>query len=396
VFAKRIPFLLFLFLASCSQNITLLAPPQPTAPSLGLTGVHFNELRGWQHDNLSQAFGPFLRSCKIIKKQPPERQMGKDGFAGTIEDWQRICRAAMEFRDGISSDNARRFFESWFDPYQIKDNGNSQGLFTGYYEPQLRGSRHPSKKYHVALYRRPSDLVSANLGKFRKDWEGREVAGRLKGNRLVPYASRALIEQGALKGQGLELLWVDNIIDAFFLHIQGSGRVLLDNGEVVRVGYAGRNGQPYFAIGRELVKMGAVLKDNISLQTIRDWLEKNPGQATWLMNKNKSYVFFREFKGAGKQGGPVGAGGVALTPGRSLAVDRKYLPMGVPMWLDSSHPLSNKPLRRMMVSQDTGGAIIGPVRGDFFWGAGSQAREAAGRMKQAGQLYILLPRRIQN
>ena len=322
--------------------------------------------------------------------------MGKDGFAGTIEDWQRICRAAMEFRDGISSDNARRFFESWFNPYQIKDNGNSQGLFTGYYEPQLRGSRHPSKKYHVALYRRPSDLVSANLGKFRKDWEGREVAGRLKGNRLVPYASRALIEQGALKGQGLELLWVDNIIDAFFLHIQGSGRVLLDNGEVVRVGYAGRNGQPYFAIGRELVKIGAVLKDNISLQTIRDWLEKNPGQAAWLMNKNKSYVFFSEFKGAGKQGGPVGAGGVALTPGRSLAVDRKYLPMGVPMWLDSSHPLSNKPLRRMMVSQDTGGAIIGPVRGDFFWGAGSQAREAAGRMKQAGQLYILLPRRIQN
>jgi len=165
----------------------------------------------------------------------------------------------------------------------------------------------------------------------------------------------------------------------------------LDTGEVVRVGYAGRNGQPYFAIGRDLVKSGAISKENISLQTIRAWLERNPSRAAALMNKNKSFVFFRELKG---QDGPIGAQGVALTPGRSLAVDRKYLPMGAPIWLTTSDPLSGRPIRRLMIAQDTGGAITGPVRGDFFWGAGNQAREAAGRMKQQGQLYILLPRSI--
>jgi membrane-bound lytic murein transglycosylase A len=194
----------------------------------------------------------------------------------------------------------------------------------------------------------------------------------------------------------LELLWVDNAIDAFFLHIQGSGRVVLDTGEMVRVGFAGRNGQPYFAIGRDLVKRGIISKDKISLQTIRDWLERNPSQAIDLMHKNKSYVFFRELKflrsKTSDNNGPIGASGVSLTPGRSLAVDRRYFAMGMPVWIDTSHPLTNDPLRRLMIAQDTGGAILGPVRGDFFWGAGVEAREAAGRMKQAGQLYILLPR----
>jgi membrane-bound lytic murein transglycosylase A len=195
---------------------------------------------------------------------------------------------------------------------------------------------------------------------------------------------------------GLELLWVDSAIDAFFLHIQGSGRVILDTGELVRVGFAGRNGQPYFAIGRDLVKRGIVSKENISLQFIRSWLKKNPNQAVNLMQKNKSYVFFREVKSlkgkALNNTGPIGASGVYLTPGRSLAVDRRYFSMGIPMWVDTTHPLTKRPLRRLMVAQDTGGAILGPIRGDFFWGAGRQAREAAGRMKQLGQLYILLPR----
>jgi membrane-bound lytic murein transglycosylase A len=397
VLNKLSSLFLILLLVGCGQIGAPPAPQKPAEPSLGLRGVYFQNMPGWKSDNHAAAFATFWRSCAKITKQPAGRQMGKNGFAGTIGEWQRICRAASEFRAGISQDNARRFFESWFNPFQLRDNGETQGLFTGYYEPQLRGSRRPSGKYNVALYRRPADLVSANLGQFRKDWKGREVSGRLNGKRLVPYASRAKIDQGALKGKGLELLWVDNAIDAFFLHIQGSGRVLLDTGEVVRVGYAGRNGLPYFAIGRDLVKSGVITKENISLQTIRAWLERNPSRAAGLMNKNKSYVFFRELKGAaGKQGGPVGAAGVALTPGRSIAVDRKYLPMGAPMWLDSSHPVTKKPLQRLMIAQDTGGAIIGPVRGDYFWGAGHQAREAAGRMKQPGQLYILLPRSVRN
>jgi membrane-bound lytic murein transglycosylase A len=211
----------------------------------------------------------------------------------------------------------------------------------------------------------------------------------------VPYPSRALIDNGALKGKRLELLWVDNAIDAFFLHIQGSGQVLMETGEVVRVGYAGRNGQPYFAIGRNLVKRGAISNENISLQTIRAWLEKHPDKATEVMQKNKSYVFFRELKNSnGKPRGPIGAAGVVLTPGRSLAVDRKYFPMGAPMWLNITHPLTDEPLRRLLVSQDTGGAIVGPVRGDFFWGTGPEAMAAAGQMKKRGQLYILLPKLV--
>ena len=388
---KHLPLYIFLFLAGCSQFDAPSQESKPAAPKLGLAAVDFSHLADWRRDNHAAAFGAFLRSCTKIFKQSAGKQLGRKGFAGTMGNWQQICRATSEFSAGISQDNARRFFESWFDPYRLNDNGKSRGLFTGYFEPQLRGSRRPSRKYNVALYRRPPDLVSANLGQFRKDWKGRELAGRLKNGRLVPYASRASITQGALKGKGLELLWVDNAIDAFFLQIQGSGRVLLDSGEVVRVGYAGRNGQPYYAIGRELVKNGALTKENVSLQTIRSWLERNPSRAAALMNKNKSYVFFRELKDGA---GPIGAQGVALTPGRSLAVDRKYLPMGAPIYLDTSHPLTHSPLRRLMIAQDTGGAIIGPVRGDYFWGAGDQARQAAGRMKQTGQLYILLPRSL--
>ncbi len=389
--SRYLVLFVFFVLAGCAQFDPPRKPAKSAIPSLGLIPVQYAQMPDWRRDNHAESFGAFLRSCTKILKQPINQQLGKDGFAGTIGNWQQICRAAHEFNGGISPDNARRFFESWFYAYHLTDNGRNDGLITGYYEPELRGSRRRTQKYHVALYRRPPDLVSANLGQFRKDWKGREVAGRIKNGRLVPYANRASISRGALKGKGLELLWVDNAIDAFFLHIQGSGRVVLDSGEVVRVGYAGRNGQPYFAIGRDLVKSGAISKENISLQTIRAWLERNPGRAAALMNKNKSYVFFRELKG---QDGPIGAQGVALTSGRSLAVDRKYLPLGAPIWLSTSDPLTNRPIRRLMIAQDTGGAITGPVRGDFFWGAGDQAREAAGRMKQQGQLYILLPRSV--
>ena len=389
--ARYFILLIFFVLAGCSQFGALRKAVKPAGLSLGLIPVNYAHITDWQLDNHAQSFAAFLRSCGKISSQPANRQLGKDGFAGRIGNWQQVCRAATEFGREISSDNARRFFESWFKAHRLTGNGHPDGLITGYYEPELRGSRQPSKKYYVALYRRPPDLVSANLGQFRNDWKGREVAGRVKNGRLIPYANRASITRGALKGQGLELLWVDNAIDAFFLHIQGSGRVVLDSGEVVRVGYAGRNGQPYFAIGRDLVKSGAISKENISLQTIRAWLERNPSRAAALMNKNKSYVFFRELKGLA---GPIGAQGVALTSGRSLAVDSKYLPLGAPLWLDTSDPLTNRPIRRLMIAQDTGGAITGPVRGDFFWGAGERARAAAGRMKQSGQLYLLLPRSV--
>ncbi len=378
---------------SCGE----IRKPPPIKPHFdqpfNLTPVSFETLLDWKEDNHTQVFKTFSRSCKKIIKKAAVGQMVPGYKFGRKSDLKKVCQKALQINFDGSSQNARLFFETWFNLYQVRNGDNKKGLFTGYYEPQLRGSRQRSIKYNVPLYRRPPDLISAELGRFRKNLAGRGISGRLSGNRLVPYPTRAAINQGLLKGRGLELLWVDNAIDAFFLHVQGSGRIILEGGEVVRVGYAGRNGQPYFAIGRDLVKRGIISRENISLQTIRDWLEKNPKQADNLMTKNKSYVFFRELKTIDNDG-PIGASGVSLTPGRSLAVDRRYFMMGTPMWVDTTHPLTKKSLRRLMVAQDTGGAIVGPVRGDFFWGAGFKAREAAGRMKQFGQLFILLPRPI--
>ena len=367
-----------------------------SAETLSLIPIGFDRLLDWGRDDHAEVFASFLRSCKKIVKKTVRGQLVSGITFGKKSDLQWVCQKALKENVGTSNRKGQQFFERWFEAFQVGDGQNKQGLYTGYYEPQLRGSRKRSLKYNVPLFRRPPDLVSVGLGRFRKNWVGEEISGRLKEGRVVPYATRASIDGGALEGMGLELLWVDSAIDAFFLHIQGSGRVVLDTGELVRVGFAGRNGQPYFAIGQDLVKRGIVSKDNISLQTIRSWLEKNPSQAIDLMQKNKSYVFFREVKPLNgtvlNNSGPVGASGVFLTPGRSLAVDRRHFSMGIPMWIDTTHPVTKQPLRRLMVAQDTGGAIVGPIRGDFFWGAGSQAREAAGRMKQTGQLYILLPR----
>lgn len=308
-----------------------------------------------------------------------------------------MCQKAAKHGPEVSNQEAKKFFETWFNLYQVKENGETTGLFTGYYEPQLFGSREKSRRYKHPLYMRPPDLINVNLGRFRKAWVGRSISGKLVGDMLVPYPARKEIEKGILSGRALELFWVDDEIDKFFLHIQGSGKITLDTGEVVRVGFAGRNGQPYFAIGRDLVATGQIEKENVSLQTIRRWLKGNPRKAQALMNKNRSYVFFRETE---KQRlhdplrnlGPVGASGVQLTPERSVAIDRKYYSMGTPIWIQTRYPETKKPLNRLFIAQDTGGAIIGPVRGDLFWGAGTRARRIAGQMKEPGQLFVLLPR----
>ena len=296
--------------------------------------------------------------------------------------------AAQLGRD-VSPGAARQFFENWFSAYKVSDRGNLDGLFTGYFEPLLHGSLKKTPRYSVPLYKKPGDLVTVKLGKFNAALMGQQITGRLRANTLVPYAKRAEIERGALSGKGLELVWVDDPVDAFFLQIQGSGLVRLPSGKILRVGYAGKNGQPYFAIGRDLVARGALTTENVSLQTIRAWLAANPAEAQAVMNKNQSYVFFRVITGAG----PIGAQGVPLTAGHSLAVDRRYIPLGAPLWLDTTDPLvPGAPLRRLVIAQDTGGAIKGVVRGDFFWGAGDWARNSAGKMKQPGRFYILLPR----
>ncbi|MEE2996039.1 MAG: MltA domain-containing protein [Pseudomonadota bacterium] len=344
-----------------------------------LNTVTFNEIPSWGLDNHAEALAVFLKSC------PPLERRGTRGFADTSV-WRRLCNRARNIGRTDAS-QAKRFFEKHFYPVAVSGPGGSTGLITGYYEPELRGMRQRSKKYNIPLYVRPPDLVTVKLGRFRDDLQGQKIAGRvLKGN-LVPYADRETIERGALENQNLELVWVDSAEDAFFLHIQGSGRVRLSDGSTLRVGYAGTNGHPYTAIGRELIARGAVSPEKMSMQAIRTWLSENPADGARLMRTNRSYVFFRELTG----NGPVGAQGVALTPERSLAIDRRLLPLGLPVWIDTIKP-DGAPFRRLMVAQDTGGAIRGAVRADIFWGAGIKAANHAGNMKSPGRYWFLFPR----
>ncbi len=322
--------------------------------------------------------------------------MGPDPAFGELADWRAVCAAATLGDHRGSAAAARDFFESFFLPYQVEDRGDPQGLFTGYYEPVLDGSRQRSERYPVPLHVAPPDLLRIDLGRFNPDLAGYAIYGRVADGELVPYWSRGEIDRGALAGQDLELLWVDDPIAKFFLQIQGSGQIRLDDGAVVRVGYASQNGQPYRAIGRDLIEIGALEREQVSLQSIRAWLRAHPEEAPALMARNSSYIFFQEQPQLGAGDGPLGAEGVSLTAGRSLAVDRRYLPLGAPLWLDSSAPGPDGlvPLRRLMVAQDTGGAIKGVVRGDVFWGAGEQALAVAGRMRSQGRYAILLPRSL--
>jgi len=362
--------------------------PEPEDTYLRLDATPFDKVPGWKSDNLGQALAVFLRSCEKIKTLPPDRRLGAKSVMGRVSDWIKICASAALIRPGNETE-ARYFFESRFTPYLARNNTKSRGLFTGYYEPELRGAWKPDTTYRYPIYARPKDLVSIDLGDFGDEFKGRQLAGRLKGNKFKPYPTRADIESGVLKGQQLELLWVDSAIDAFFLHVQGSGRVMFEDGSMIRVGYAGRNGRRYTPIGRELVAKGILAQKKVSLQSIRRWLAANPLAGRQLMEKNKSYIFFRLREGDG----PIGAQGVALTAGRSLAVDRKYIPLGVPVWLNTSQPgKSKKPLRRLVLAQDTGSAIQGPVRGDLFFGFGDDAGLGAGRMRENGTYYLLLPR----
>jgi membrane-bound lytic murein transglycosylase A len=369
--------------------------PTPLPDRLDLVESTFGELPGWGEDTVAAAVPALARSCAVLRERPPGAAVGSAGVAGTVADWLPLCDAAASLRPGDDA-AARAVFERLLRPVALSNRGQPEGLFTGYYEPTLRGSRRPGGAFRIPLYLRPPELVMVDLGKFRESLRGTRIAGRVSGGELLPFHDRAAIDEGALHGRDLELVWVDDPVDAFFLEIQGSGRVELVEGGILRVGYAAQNGHPYYAIGRELVARGAMTVEEVSMQSIRDWLAANPEEAVEVMRTNASYVFFRELTGEG----PLGAQGVALTPGRSLAVDPRFLPYGAPLWLDTTYPgaagggATGPPLRRLMVAQDTGGAIRGPVRGDVFWGPGDEAAELAGRMRQPGRLWLLLPRTV--
>ncbi|MCC7271481.1 MAG: MltA domain-containing protein [Alphaproteobacteria bacterium] len=379
-------------LAACGERPPASAPPATAEPppALTLAAARFSNLSGWGDDDQAAVLPAFRRSCERLAAGDPGRAIGPDGIAGRAADWRAACAAAA----AVPADDAaaaRRFLEARFRPWRAGNRGDADGLFTGYYEPLLNGSRTRGGRYVVPLLRRPGDLVEVDLGAFRPALKGQRIAGRVEGGRLRPYASRTDIDGGALDGRGLELLWVDDPVEAFVLHIQGSGRVRLADGTMVRVGFDGQNGHPYVPIGRILADRGEIPRDAVTMPAIRRWLAARPGEARRLLHENPSYVFFRELKGDG----PIGAQGVPLTAGRSLAVDPSFVPYGVPLWLDAEDPLDpSARVRRLMVAQDTGGAIRGPVRGDVFWGFGPDAAERAGRMKSRGGYWLLLPKEV--
>lgn len=349
--------------------------PQPQPPAPLFTPVTFDALPGWQQDDLRQAWPAFQASCRALGAKP---------------DWKTPCAAGKQV-DPHDASAIRQYFETYFVPNLVRaPDGADAGLITGYYEPMLRGARRRGGAYQTPLYKVPDDLITVDLASVYPSLKGMRLRGRLVGKTVVPYGTRAEIERARLPGK--ELVWVDDPVEAFFLEVQGSGRVELDDGETVRIAYADQNGHPYKAIGRWLIDQGELAPGAATAQGIKAWIAAHPARRQELLNVNPSYVFFREERLPDPAVGPKGALGVPLTPARSVAVDPAFLPLGVPLFLATTQPASDVPLQRLMLAQDTGGAIKGAVRADFFFGFGGQAADDAGRMKQRGQIWALLPR----
>ncbi|SAK94363.1 MltA domain-containing protein [Caballeronia hypogeia] len=322
-----------------------------------LTAVSWQQVPGWQDDSLIGATAALRQNCNRLARQ---------------SNWQRACAAALQL-DDLDMSAARSFFETYFTPFQLANtDGTLDGLVTGYYEPLLRGSRTRHGPYQYALYRWPY---------------------RYKPGSALP--ARAQLERsGVLNGN--ELVWVDDPIEAFFLQVQGSGRVTMEDGSVMRVGFGGTNNQPYRSIGKELLDRGELTPAQATMQGIKAWAKANPARVDALLDVNPRFVFFREMPASDTTAsslgdGPVGALGVPLTPERSIAVDPSAIPLGTPVFLQTTRPLSNRPMNRLVFAQDTGSAIKGGVRADYFWGLGDDAGDLAGRMKQGGRMWLLLP-----
>lgn len=353
------------------------APPAESTSAMplpALVPVAWGELPNWAADDHAAALKAFVHGCAALAAR---------------EAWRSVCQQARALSPSGAA-AARQFFESRFRPYRaLDDTGADEGLITGYYEPLLRGSRSASARYRYPLYGVPDDLLVIDLGELYPNLKGERVRGRLEGRRVVPYFSRAQIERGEAPLSGKALFWVDDPIELFFLQIQGSGQLRLENGEHVRIGFADQNGHPYRSIGRLLIERGELTFEQASMQGIKGWAQRNPERLNEVLHHNARYVFFRELP-AGLPG-PLGALGVPLSAGRSLAVDPRYIPLGAPVYLATTWPNSKRPLQRLLMAQDTGGAIRGGVRGDFFWGYGAAAGVQAGGMRQAGRMWVMLP-----
>lgn len=386
---------LALALAAC-QTVPPAPPPKPppptpptapVAPVVRFAPADWQDLPGWSDDAVASAWPAFVVGCRALLARSQSQAT-----------WKTPCDAASRI-DGASESAVRAFFMEHFRPYKISnDDGTATGLVTGYYEPLLPGSRAPTAEYTIPLYGVPDDLLVVDLSSLFPELKDKRVRGRVEGRKVVPYWPRADIERGAAPLSGKAIAYVGDPVEAFFLEIQGSGRIALNDGTVMRLGYADQNGHPYRSVARVLIDRGELTRDTASMQAIASWVKAHPSEARALLDENPSYVFFRELPKppAGSIDaaidGPLGSLGVPLLAERTIAVDARYVPLGAPVFLATTRPSSNAPLAKLMLAQDTGGAIRGPVRADFFWGFGTQAGREAGRMRQEGRMWLLWPK----
>ncbi len=376
--------------------LSTVAAREPAAlkiPNSQLEPVAWTDLDGWAADDHALAFKTFLTSCKPILARRSSARDARPLF----DALKQICRRAVAAAPA-SGEQARDFFEKNFRPARIATLGETSGFLTGYYEPVVEGSRMPSDEYNVPLYRRPSNLIAGGRRRSAENFPNKGPVGRKVGRRkMAPYYDRAEIEDGALDGRGLEICWLKDPIDAFFIQIQGSARVRLTDGTVLRVNYDAHNGWPYTPIGKPLIDRGIVPKEEMSMERLRQWMAANPEEGKELRRQNRSFVFFRE-TGLSDQDEPVGAQGVPVTPGRSIAVDRAIHVYGTPFFIEADLPIdsekSTTKFRRLMVAQDTGSAIVGVARADIYFGAGNDPGRVAGRIRNPGRFAMLIPREL--
>jgi membrane-bound lytic murein transglycosylase A len=353
------------------------------------------DVDGWGNDDHAAAFSTFLASCRVLTTT--KQRSGRD--ASPVGDALKdVCTRALAAIP-LDDDGARKFFEDNFTPLRINKLGDTSGFLTGYYEPIIEGSRVPTGEFTAPLYRRPPNLVVAGRRKLGDAFpsKGVKVGRRVGRRKIVPYYDRGEIEDGALDGWHLEICWLHDPVDVLFAQIQGSARIRLEDGTILRVNYDSHNGWPYTPVGRVLIDRKVIPKDEMSMQRIREWMEANPDQAKELRDQNKSYVFFR-ITDLATEDEAIGAEGAPLVPGRSIAIDHALHVYGTPFFITADLPLANEKaatkFRRLMVGQDTGSAIVGPARADIYFGAGDEAARMAGRIKNPGNFVMLLPRML--
>jgi membrane-bound lytic murein transglycosylase A len=376
-------WLIPVLLAACATPKPVVLVPPPLVPPLVTPALappfavsKWEMLPDWSTLDLAPSWPAFMQSCQALKSRT---------------QWQPVCSEAAGLDPADNSSELRGFFEKWFVPYQVfNPDGSESGMITGYYEPKLYGSRVRTDRFRFPLYAVPDDLLTIDMADEYPQLKGMRLRGRLDGKRVIPYFDRKEIDDGIESSAGHVLFWVDDAVELFFLQIQGSGRIELPDGSLVKVGFADQNGHPYVSIGKILVESGEMKLEQASMQGIKHWAEKNPDKLGALLDRNPSYVFFRELPDG--LSAPLGALGVPLTGEYSLAVDARTIPLGAPVLLATTEPGKDTPLNRLMLAQDTGGAIKGAVRADFFWGFGENAAIQAGRMKQQGRMWVLFPK----